>query len=107
MAANLVGLANDWEGDPQIRELVRVKGSLFRPALRCAAPALTIACGEQNFQVLKPIASRLRLDGNHVGQVMVPHLVRESFILNGIIDFIVFVCFIIIHRLWQNIQKFF
>ena len=83
-AADLSGLAKAWESDPEVREFMRVNQCLFRPAIRCAKPECNVRCGEQNFQALKPIAQRLRLPNGHVGQVMVPHLTRESFILNCI-----------------------
>ena len=84
MAADLSGLAQAWESDAEMREYIRVNQCLFRPAIRCAKPECNVRCGEQNLQVLKPIAQRLRLPNGHVGQVMVPHLTRESFIFNGI-----------------------
>ena len=90
MAADLRGLAQAWESDPEVREYMRVNQCLFRPAIRCAKPECNVRCGEQNVQVLKPVAQRLRLPTGHVGQVMVPHVTRESFILNGTFVFFLF-----------------
>lgn len=80
-ACNLDGLALEWESNNGVREFVRVKNCLFAPALRCAEPECNVACGERNYEQLAPLAKRLRLPNGHVGQVMVPHVARESFIL--------------------------
>lgn len=77
---DLTGVALEWEACTVVREHLRVKGCLFTPALRCAAPACTVKCGERNVDVLIPLAKRLRVGDNLVGQIKVPHVVKQSLV---------------------------
>ena len=81
-APNLDGVAKGWESSDRVREHLRTHGCLFAPANRQLVPECTVACGEKNFDVLAPLAKRLRLPNDEVGQVMVPHVAKETFYSN-------------------------
>ena len=80
MAANVDGIAEEWEANTHVREFVRANRSLFAPAIRCSLPLCNVRCGEQNLEQLLPLAKRLRMPNDEVGQIMVPQVQKESFI---------------------------
>lgn len=77
---SLEGLAEEWDACSIVREHMRVKLTLFAPELRKDSPYCNVACGERNFEVLKPLAMRLRLEDGSVGQMRVPDLMTQSFV---------------------------
>ncbi len=72
--ASLSGVVEEWDASAQVRQRVREVGALFTPLPFTTKPVPTVACGELNFEVLKPIMKRL-----HVGMHSVPHLERQFF----------------------------
>ena len=75
---DLSGVAEEWDSSSEVREHMRVKKSLFSPALRMLEPTCSVPCGERNFEALKPLAKRLLLSDNTVGQVAVPLVEKEN-----------------------------
>ena len=79
-APSVEGLAEEWDACPVVREHMRVKRTLFAPEPRKDTPYCNVACGERNFEVLKPIAMRLRLEDGSIGQMKVPDLMKQTFV---------------------------
>ena len=79
-APSVEGLAEEWDACPAVREYMRVKRTLFAPELRKDSPYCNVACGERNFEVLKPLAMRLRLEDGSIGQMKVPDLMKQTFV---------------------------
>ena len=79
-APSVEGLAEEWDACPVVREHMRVKRTLFAPEPRKDTPYCNVACGELNFEVLKPIAMRLRLEDGSIGQMKVPDLMKQTFV---------------------------
>lgn len=77
--ASIHGLVDDWDACRSIRERLRAHGCLFLPAPREAEPSATVARGEKNYDVLKPLAERLQTPDGQVGMFAVPDLQRQIF----------------------------
>lgn len=84
---NLDGVMEEWEANVTLRDFMRAKKCLLAPAPRFLEPECNVACAEKNFDVLAPIAKRLRLPDGSVGQVVVPSIVKENFVLTWLILF--------------------
>ncbi len=87
---NLDGLMEEWEANTTLRDYMRAKKCLLAPAPRFLEPECNVACAEKNFDVMAPIAKRLRLPDGSVGQVLVPSIMKEKFVFNWLILFLVF-----------------
>ena len=77
--ASLSGVVEEWDASAQVRQRVREVGALFTPLPFTTKPVPTVACGELNFEVLKPIMKRLQYPVGCVGMHSVPHLERQFF----------------------------
>lgn len=77
----------EWEANVTLSDFMRAKKCLLAPAPRFLEPECNVACAEKNFDVLAPIAKRLRLPDGSVGQVVVPSIVKENFVLTWLILF--------------------
>ena len=49
-------------------------------------PSCSVSCGERNFEALKPLAKRLLLSDETVGQVAVPLVEKETLDFIKIVD---------------------
>ena len=65
--ASLSGVVEEWDASAQVRQRVREVGALFTPLPFTTKPVPTVACGELNFEVLKPIMKRLQYPVGCVG----------------------------------------
>ena len=90
---DLEGLATDWERCSEVREFVRVNNCLFSPAVRCVTAECNVACAEQNYYQLSPIARRVLMPDMSVGQVTVPGVAKQTFSSNFIIYIFCFAMF--------------
>ena len=77
--ASLSGVVAEWDASAQVRQRVRDTGRLFVPLPFTTKPVPTVACGELNYEVLKPIMKRLQYPRGCVGMHSLPHLERQFF----------------------------
>lgn len=76
---SLKDVFQEWDASEMVREHMRVRRCLFACEARTNEPSSTIKCAERNFEVLKPLAKRLRMPDGTVGQIKVPHVLTQSF----------------------------
>ena len=74
----LEGVASEWEGSSEIRARIRNYKPFLSPALLHPKAVANIRCGEQNFDVLAPLAKRLLVGENEVGMHVVPDIKKEN-----------------------------
>lgn len=79
VAPSLEGVFLEWDASAMVREHMRVRRCLFACEARTPEPSSTIKCAERNFEVLKPLAKRLRMPDGTVGQIRVPDVTKQSF----------------------------
>lgn len=77
--ASLDGVVAEWDNDPVVRQRIRENRKLFVPAPFMEKPQAKVECGEHNYEVLKPLAKRLKSDDGTVGMHTVPHIQHQIF----------------------------
>ena len=73
------GVFKEWEASEEVRDHLRLTKTLFACEPRSNEAKCNVPCGERNFALLKPIAKRLRLPDDTVGQLRVPDISKEIF----------------------------
>ena len=76
--ALLDGVVDEWDNSEVIRQRMRDTHRLFVPLPLDEKPMITVACGEMNYEALKPLVKRLQHDG-HVSQHVLPHIKLQFF----------------------------
>ena len=96
-APSLEGVFLEWDASEMVRDHMRVRRCLFACEARTSEPSSTIKCAEKNFEVLKPLAKRLRLPDGTVGQIRVPDVIKQSFDQTFTRSFPIYICWVFFH----------
>ena len=75
----LEGVSEEWEQSLEVRDRVRAHRSLFVPVPTSETVEISVACGEENYHVLKPLAKRLQQPDGTVGQLYIPDIKKQFF----------------------------
>ena len=75
----LAGVSEEWEQSLEVRERVRYTKCLFVPCPTSEAVEINVACGSENYHVLKPLARRLQQPDGTVGQLYIPDIKKQFF----------------------------
>ena len=74
----LSGVADEWEDMKDLRKSIKANKSLFVAEPLKDHALATVACAQVNFDVLAPLAKRLRDESGNVGMHTVPCLEEQS-----------------------------
>lgn len=74
----LDGVADEWEDMKGLRKSIKANKSLFVPEPLKDHAVPTVACAQVNFDVLVPLAKRLKGEARSVGMHAVPCLEKQS-----------------------------
>lgn len=79
--ASLDDLADTWDSIDEVRDRMRKHRRLFAKEDGQDKPLPTIACGQLNFHVLKPLVSRLEESPGVAGMHSIPDLQKQTLVI--------------------------